>query len=99
MSELARLSFKAMGKSSPNPPVACIITDTNNNILSFAETQINGTNHAEREAYSQYTSSQSHNLYVTLQPCTHHGKTPPCSDLILKYHPKNLIIGRVFFKS
>ena len=84
-----------MGYSSPNPPVACVITDLNNNILSSAHTQKTGFNHAEREAYLKLGDnfSENHNLYVTLEPCSHHGRTPPCLDLILKHKPQKVFIG------
>ncbi|MCC5815840.1 MAG: dihydrofolate reductase family protein [Leptospira sp.] len=103
---VCRESFLAMGFSSPNPPVAAIIEDcTTGEIISHAHTQKTGNNHAEREVYRKFsfklagpesTLSQpfpTHNLYVTLQPCTHQGRTPPCRDLILEKKPKNLYIG------
>ncbi len=95
LSELKINSFLAMGYSSPNPPVACVITDLNGEILSSAHTQKTGFNHAEREAYLKLGESfnKEHNVYVTLEPCSHFGKTPPCLDLILKYKPKNVFIG------
>ncbi|HNK95586.1 MAG TPA: bifunctional diaminohydroxyphosphoribosylaminopyrimidine deaminase/5-amino-6-(5-phosphoribosylamino)uracil reductase, partial [Leptospiraceae bacterium] len=51
LDKLRRLSFQAMGYSSPNPPVACVITDLKGMILAEAHTQRVGENHAEREAY------------------------------------------------
>ena len=85
----------AMGYSSPNPPVACTITDLNDNILSSAYTQKIGHNHAEKEAYKYLGDSFTlpHNVYVTLEPCSHFGKTPPCVDLILSKKPKKVYIG------
>jgi pyrimidine deaminase RibD-like protein len=84
-----------MGFSSPNPPVACVITDLNDNILSSAHTQKTGFNHAEREAYLKLGEnfSEKHNLYVTLEPCSHFGRTPPCLDLLLKYKPQKVFLG------
>lgn len=96
---LKKLSFKAMGYSSPNPPVACVITDLEGKILSQAHTQKTGGNHAEREAYKNFAQefydckSIPHLVFVTLEPCTHFGKTPPCIDLILEYKPSCVYYG------
>jgi diaminohydroxyphosphoribosylaminopyrimidine deaminase / 5-amino-6-(5-phosphoribosylamino)uracil reductase len=103
---VCRESFLAMGFSSPNPPVAAIIEDcASGKILSHAHTQKTGFNHAEREAYQKFSLKLAssgfslaqpfppHNLYVTLQPCTHQGRTPPCRDLIMEKKPQNLYIG------
>ncbi len=83
-----------MGYSSPNPPVACVITDLDGNILSEGHTQRIGENHAEREAYENFALKfpdsnkiPPHLVFVTLEPCTHFGKTPPCIDLLLEYKP------------
>ncbi|PKA04557.1 bifunctional diaminohydroxyphosphoribosylaminopyrimidine deaminase/5-amino-6-(5-phosphoribosylamino)uracil reductase, partial [Leptospira ellisii] len=92
--ELCRLAFLSMGESSPNPPVACILTDPDNSrILAKGRTSPAGGAHAERNAYSVFSergNAEPHNVWVTLEPCSHHGKTPPCIDLILKYKPAAL---------
>jgi diaminohydroxyphosphoribosylaminopyrimidine deaminase/5-amino-6-(5-phosphoribosylamino)uracil reductase len=109
-------SFLALGLSSPNPPVAAVLTDSSGKILAQAHTQISGSNHAERELYLSYfdpsnykesnfeLSTQKipnqpipshHNLYVSLEPCSHFGKTPPCRDLILNKKPNNLYVGHL----
>ena len=95
LQELSINSFLALGFSSPNPPVACVITDENNKILSSAHTQKTGFNHAEREAYEKLgpNFNAPHFVYVTLEPCSHYGKTPPCIDLILNKKPKKVILG------
>ena len=95
LQELSINSFLALGFSSPNPPVACVITDENNNILSSAHTQKTGFNHAEKEAYEKLGPNfeAPHIIYVTLEPCSHYGKTPPCIDLILNKKPKKVFLG------
>ncbi len=95
LQELSINSFFALGFSSPNPPVACVITDENNKILSSAHTQKTGYNHAEKEAYEKLGPKfdAPHIIYVTLEPCSHYGKTPPCIDLILNKKPKKVILG------
>lgn len=87
-----------MGYSSPNPPVACVITNLDGKILAQGHTQKVGENHAEREAYQKFTLEYSetivpHLVFVTLEPCTHFGKTPPCLDLLIKYKPNCVYFG------
>ncbi|WP_061231043.1 bifunctional diaminohydroxyphosphoribosylaminopyrimidine deaminase/5-amino-6-(5-phosphoribosylamino)uracil reductase RibD [Leptospira weilii] len=97
--ELRKLSFLSTGESSPNPPVSCLITDIDNTrILAKGRTSPTGGPHAERNAYYEFVkngfSKTPHNVWVTLEPCTHSGKTPPCLDLILEHRPKTLYYGR-----
>lgn len=92
-----------MGLSSPNPPVAALILDDAGRILASGHTQISGGFHAERAAYANWEETLSresveqkkipHSLIVSLEPCTHFGKTPPCRDLVLEEKPKELVIG------
>lgn len=96
--ELRKLSFLSMGESSPNPPVSCLITDVENKrIFAKGRTSPTGGPHAERNAYYEFINngllSKPHNVWVTFEPCTHHGKTPPCLDLILEHKPKTLYYG------
>ncbi|EQA47311.1 cytidine and deoxycytidylate deaminase zinc-binding region [Leptospira broomii serovar Hurstbridge str. 5399] len=98
--ELLRLSFLSMGYSSPNPPVACVLTAASTGeILATGRTQMTGGNHAEREAYKSLREKYkmgplpAHKVYVTLEPCSHFGKTPPCLDLLLEEKPLALIYG------
>ncbi|PJZ23945.1 bifunctional diaminohydroxyphosphoribosylaminopyrimidine deaminase/5-amino-6-(5-phosphoribosylamino)uracil reductase [Leptospira hartskeerlii] len=98
--ELTRYSFISTGYSSPNPPVACVLEDANTKeILASASTQKIGQNHAEREAYrllrEKFPNGKlpSHIAYVTLEPCSHYGKTPPCIDLFLEEKPIRLEYG------
>ncbi|PJZ58015.1 bifunctional diaminohydroxyphosphoribosylaminopyrimidine deaminase/5-amino-6-(5-phosphoribosylamino)uracil reductase RibD [Leptospira barantonii] len=96
--EMRKLSFLSTGETSPNPPVSCLITDIHNRqILAYGKTSPTGGPHAERNAYDQFVKNglagTAHNVWVTLEPCTHHGKTPPCMDLILEHKPKTLYYG------
>ncbi|MEM4271308.1 MAG: bifunctional diaminohydroxyphosphoribosylaminopyrimidine deaminase/5-amino-6-(5-phosphoribosylamino)uracil reductase RibD [Candidatus Pacearchaeota archaeon] len=87
------LSLSAMRISSPNPPVGAVITDLEGNILAEGFTQESGGNHAEREAYKNFKENIPHEIYITLEPCTHFGKTPPCIDLLLEKRPKKVYLG------
>ena len=83
---------KNLGNTKENPSVGCVIVK-NDCIASAGCTSINGRPHAERNAivYSKNDIKNS-DLYVTLEPCSHHGKTLPCVDTIM-----NSKIKRVFF--
>ena len=68
-----------------NPLVGCVIVK-NNEIVSFGHHQKYGENHAERNAIlrAKDTDLKGATLYVNLEPCSHFGKTPPCTDLIIE---------------
>ena len=84
---------KARGLSSPNPFVGAIIVN-NNQIVGRGHTQKHGSNHAEIEALMMAgTKAVGADLYVTLEPCCHLGKTPPCTDAIIKAGIKRVFIG------
>ena len=75
---------KNLGNTSINPSVGCVITK-NNSVISAGYTGVNGRPHAEH--YAIINSKEkliNSNLYVTVEPCSHHGKTPPCIHKIIK---------------
>lgn len=91
------LAKKGGGYVHPNPLVGCVIV-LNNTIVSQGYHQYYGGNHAEVNAILQLEQQGFHQwneveLYVTLEPCAHFGKTPPCTDLILKKGIKKVIIA------
>ena len=80
---------------SPNPMVGCVIVN-NGEIIGEGYHKEYGKNHAEVNAiHSVNDKSLLKNsiLYVNLEPCCHHGKTPPCTDLIVKYNIPKVVIG------
>lgn len=84
-----------MGATAPNPMVGCVIV-ANDKILAEGYTSPYGGNHAEVNAINAVKEKsvlKNATLYVTLEPCSHHGKTPPCSDLIIKHKIPNVVIG------
>ena len=90
--ELARLG---MGNVSPNPMVGCVIV-YNGVIIGEGYHREYGKPHAEVNAINSVNSKEllkESTLYVTLEPCSHYGKTPPCSDLILQYGIPNVVVG------
>ena len=81
----------------PNPSVGCVIV-YNNSIIGEGFTSSYGGNHAEVNAINSVKEKallKKATLYVSLEPCNHFGKTPPCSDLIVKYGIENVVIGCV----
>ncbi len=72
-----------------NPSVGCVIVK-NKSILSFAATNNGGRPHAENIALSKNKNNKGTTLYSTLEPCSHHGKTPPCTHEILKNKVKKV---------
>ncbi len=86
-------SRKAQPLSSPNPSVGAIIVK-NNQIISSGYTQPPGKPHAEVMAIRRARGEEKNaEMFVTLEPCVHYGKTPPCADLIIKSGIKRVVIG------
>jgi len=92
--ELARLG---LGNTSPNPMVGCVIVH-DDRIIGEGFHQVCGGPHAEVNAVKNVkdTSLLSEaTVYVTLEPCAHHGKTPPCAELLVKEKVKKVVIGNI----
>mgnify|MGYP001162261790 CR=1 FL=1 len=84
------LAMNQKGLTGLNPSVGCVIVK-NNKIISFGQTDINGRPHAEINALNKNKkNNKGSNLYLTLEPCTHYGKTPPCTNSIIKSKVKNV---------
>lgn len=82
----------SLGNTKQNPSVGCVITNKNN-LISAGSTSFGGRPHAEKNAISLCKSNlRNSTIYVTLEPCSHYGKTPPCVNLIAKRN-----IKKVFF--
>lgn len=89
------IAKNGLGATRPNPMVGCIITH-NNKIIGEGYTSKYGGNHAEVNAINSVLDKnllKQVTLYVTLEPCSHFGKTPPCCNLIVKHQIPNIIIG------
>jgi diaminohydroxyphosphoribosylaminopyrimidine deaminase/5-amino-6-(5-phosphoribosylamino)uracil reductase len=84
MNTAFRMACARMGITSPNPPVGAIVVK-DGSVVSIGGTQVCGGDHAEICALSSAGErAQGADLYVTLEPCCHHGKTPPCTDAIIR---------------
>ncbi len=89
------LAKKGMGFVSPNPCVGAVVVDRFGNIISKGYHKYFGGPHAEVYALKNLDKKQSieATLYVTLEPCNHFGKTPPCTELIIEKGIKNVVVG------
>lgn len=91
------IAKNALGSARPNPMVGSVIVH-NNKIIGEGYTSAYGGNHAEVNAIQSVTNKallKEATLYVTLEPCSHFGKTPPCSDLIIANNIPNVVIGTI----
>lgn len=85
------LARNNVGLTGDNPSVGCVIVK-NNKLISSGQTSFNGRPHAEFNAINNSKSNlNGTTMYVTLEPCNHYGKTPPCTNLIIKKKIKKII--------
>jgi diaminohydroxyphosphoribosylaminopyrimidine deaminase/5-amino-6-(5-phosphoribosylamino)uracil reductase len=86
-----------LGATPPNPPVGAVVLDKNGTILAAAAHHHAGEAHAEvsliAECRAKNILHKIHTLCVTLEPCNHHGRTPPCVDAILEAGIRRVVIG------
>jgi diaminohydroxyphosphoribosylaminopyrimidine deaminase / 5-amino-6-(5-phosphoribosylamino)uracil reductase len=83
MREAIDLSVAHLGRTGPNPSVGCVIVK-NGEIVGRGVTAIGGRPHAEPQAITEAgEKARGATAYVTLEPCSHHGKTPPCANAIV----------------
>lgn len=90
-----QIGKNGLGTSRPNPMVGAVIMH-NNRIIGEGFTSSYGGAHAEVNAINSVKNKEllkDSTLYVTLEPCSHYGKTPPCSDLILSKGIPKVVIG------
>ncbi len=93
MEEAIRLAKRGRGHTNPNPMVGAVIVK-NNKVIGAGYHQYYGGLHAERDAFASCVEDPSGaDLYVTLEPCCHYGKTPPCTDIIIEKGIKRVFIG------
>ncbi len=79
-----KTAFEKLGTTSPNPPVGAVIAKSGT-VIAAAGTCVCGSDHAEVSALEMAgVSARGAEMFVTLEPCCHYGKTPPCTDSIIK---------------
>ena len=93
MSLALDLAKSKHGLTGVNPSVGCVLVK-DEKIISVGSTGYNGRPHAERNAIDFATEDvKGSSMFVTLAPCCHYGKTPPCTNLIIKKKIKKVIYG------
>ena len=91
------LALKGKGMVAPNPMVGCVIV-YKGSIIGQGFHEKYGAPHAEVNAIESVSDKSlltKSTLYVNLEPCAHHGKTPPCSDLIIEKKIPHVVIGAI----
>ena len=83
------LAEKNIGHTGTNPSVGCVVVK-NGSVISSGVTSKKGRPHSEFNALNNLKNCTGASLYITLEPCTHIGKTPPCVDIIIKKKIKNV---------
>ena len=87
MQEALALAALAIGLSDPNPRVGCVLVSADGRVIGRGHTQAAGEAHAEvmalRDAARHGESALGATAHVTLEPCSHHGRTPPCCDALI----------------
>jgi diaminohydroxyphosphoribosylaminopyrimidine deaminase/5-amino-6-(5-phosphoribosylamino)uracil reductase len=87
MREALALAANAIGLSEPNPRVGCVIVAADGTVVGRGHTQEAGGAHAEimalRDAAARGADVRGATVVVTLEPCSHHGRTPPCADALV----------------
>lgn len=96
-SRALRAAAEFEGSTAPNPPVGCVLLDANGAELAMAGHRKAGELHAEaaaiRLAHERGVATRIHTVVVTLEPCNHTGRTPPCTEAILSTPARELWIG------
>ena len=98
MSRAIDLAVKGRGFVSPNPMVGALIVSPGNLIIGEGWHRRYGESHAEVNAVNSVIESNRHllpqsEIFVTLEPCSHYGKTPPCALLLIKEKFKRVVVG------
>lgn len=91
------LALNGMGSVSPNPLVGCVIVH-DNKIIGEGWHKKYGEAHAEVNAVAAVADKSllsASTVYVNLEPCSHHGKTPPCADMLVAHKVNKVVISNV----
>ncbi len=90
-----RMAARGLGRTSPNPTVGAVIVEpATGEIIARGWTMPGGRPHAEPEALRRAGHrAAGATLYVTLEPCSHHGRTPPCADAIIAAGIGRVVVG------
>ena len=97
MQQALDLAESAIGVSDPNPRVGCVIGTADGQVLGLGSTQQAGGPHAEvvalRDAAAAGHSLRGATAWVSLEPCAHHGRTPPCCDALIEHGLSRVVVA------
>lgn len=95
MAAAIRLSLRNLGRTGTNPSVGCLLVK-DDIVLGAGVTDVGGRPHAERIALAEAgEGARGATAYVTLEPCSHHGKTPPCAEALIAAGVARVVISVV----
>jgi len=92
MAEALRLAERGRYSTSPNPRVGCVIC-RDGQLISQGWHQRAGEGHAEVNALAQLSDAKGATAYVTLEPCSHQGRTPPCADTLIHAGVSRVVVA------
>lgn len=96
MRECLELAEKAQGRTAPNPMVGSVVLDKDGNVVGRGYHHRRGEAHAEVNALNEAGDrAKDGTIYVNLEPCCHHGKTPPCSERVIASGVKRVVAGMI----
>ena len=98
MRRALQLACNGAGHVSPNPMVGAVIVNAGGRIIGEGWHRRYGGPHAEVNAFADVKPEDEHllpesTIYVTLEPCSHYGKTPPCAELVVRKGVKRVVVG------
>ena len=97
MQRCNQIALRGAGMVAPNPMVGCVIVH-NGQIIAEGYHQQYGGGHAEVNAIAALSDKAlipECTIYVNLEPCAHHGKTPPCAEMLVKLGARKVVIGAI----
>ena len=100
MRRCLQIAANGLQNAKPNPSVGAVIVAADGRIIGDGYTSAYGGAHGEVNAFASVKPENEHllkesTIYVSLEPCSHHGKTPPCCDLIIRKGVKRVVCGCV----
>ena len=96
MRECLQLAARAQGRTSPNPMVGSVVLDAAGNVVGRGFHHKRGEPHAEVNALKEAgDKAKGGTIYVSLEPCCHHGKTPPCTEAVIASGVKTVVAGMI----
>ena len=96
MQQALKLARFGWGQTAPNPVVGCVIANRHGKLVGTGWTQPSGRPHAEIMALKEAgEAANGGTAYVTLEPCAHHGQTPPCANALIEARLARVHIGHI----